>query len=176
MRWLQSSLLSRPHSKKTSLFASSCTSLRLRFGIRVSSFLPFSLAPPALLAMTSVATLMKKALLALEDGRVFEGTAFGADATHTGEICFNTSMSGYQEVLTDPSYRGQIVTMTYPMIGNYGVNPLDMESDAPHVRGFVIEELCDVPSNWRSTQSLDAFLKQWNIPGIQGVDLSLIHI
>ena len=120
--------------------------------------------------MTSVATLMKKALLALEDGRVFEGTAFGADATHTGEICFNTSMSGYQEVLTDPSYRGQIVTMTYPMIGNYGVNPLDMESDAPHVRGFVIEELCDVPSNWRSTQSLDAFLKQWNIPGIQGVD------
>ncbi|MBN8421958.1 MAG: glutamine-hydrolyzing carbamoyl-phosphate synthase small subunit [Verrucomicrobia bacterium] len=113
---------------------------------------------------------MKKALLALEDGRVFEGTAFGADATHSGEICFNTSMSGYQEVLTDPSYRGQIVTMTYPMIGNYGVNPLDMESDAPHVRGFVIEELCDVPSNWRSTQSLDAFLKQWNIPGIQGVD------
>ncbi|MDI1312655.1 glutamine-hydrolyzing carbamoyl-phosphate synthase small subunit [Prosthecobacter sp.] len=113
---------------------------------------------------------MKKALLALEDGRVFEGTAFGADATHTGEICFNTSMSGYQEVLTDPSYRGQIVTMTYPMIGNYGVNPLDMESDRPHVRGFVIEELCDVPSNWRSTQSLDSYLKEWNIPGIQGVD------
>ena len=113
---------------------------------------------------------MKKALLALEDGRVFEGTAFGADATHTGEICFNTSMSGYQEVLTDPSYRGQIVTMTYPMIGNYGVNPLDNESDQPHVRGFVIEELCDVPSNWRSTQSLDAYLKQWSIPGIQGVD------
>ncbi len=120
--------------------------------------------------MTSGATLMKKALLALEDGRVFEGTAFGADATHTGEICFNTSMSGYQEVLTDPSYRGQIVTMTYPMIGNYGVNPLDMESDQPHVRGFVIEELCEVPSNWRSTQSLDAYLKEWNIPGIQGVD------
>lgn len=120
--------------------------------------------------MTSGATLMKKALLALEDGRVFEGTAFGADATHTGEICFNTSMSGYQEVLTDPSYRGQIVTMTYPMIGNYGVNPLDTESDQPHVRGFVIEELCEVPSNWRSTQSLDSYLKQWNIPGIQGVD------
>jgi carbamoyl-phosphate synthase small subunit len=73
---------------------------------------------------------MKKALLALEDGRVFEGTAFGADASHTGEICFNTSMTGYQEVLTDPSYRGQIVTMTYPMIGNYGVNPLDTESDS----------------------------------------------
>ncbi|WP_395741276.1 glutamine-hydrolyzing carbamoyl-phosphate synthase small subunit [Prosthecobacter sp.] len=120
--------------------------------------------------MTNVATLMKKALLALEDGRVFEGTAFGADATHTGEICFNTSMSGYQEVLTDPSYRGQIVTMTYPMIGNYGVNPLDVESDQPHVRGFVIEELCEVPSNWRSTQSLNDYLKQWGIPGIQGVD------
>ncbi len=113
---------------------------------------------------------MKKALLALEDGRVFEGTAFGADATHTGEICFNTSMTGYQEVLTDPSYRGQIVTMTYPMIGNYGVNPLDTESDQPHVRGFVIEELCEVPSNWRSTQTLDAYLKEWNIPGIQGID------
>lgn len=103
---------------------------------------------------------MKKALLALEDGRVFEGTAFGADAAHTGEICFNTSMTGYQEVLTDPSYRGQIVTMTYPLIGNYGVNPLDTESDQPHVRGFVIEELCDVPSNWRSTQTLDAYLKE----------------
>lgn len=113
---------------------------------------------------------MKKALLALEDGRVFEGTAFGAEATHTGEICFNTSMTGYQEVLTDPSYRGQIVTMTYPMIGNYGVNLLDPESSQPHVRGFVIEELCDIPSNWRSTQSLDGYLKEWNIPGIQGID------
>ena len=113
---------------------------------------------------------MKKALLALEDGRVFEGTAFGAEATHTGEICFNTSMTGYQEVLTDPSYRGQIVTMTYPMIGNYGVNPLDTESEQPHVRGFVIEELCEVPSNWRSTQSLNDYLKEWRIPGIQGID------
>ena len=113
---------------------------------------------------------MKKALLALEDGRVFEGTAFGAEATHTGEICFNTSMTGYQEVLTDPSYRGQIVTMTYTQIGNYGVNPLDTESDQPHVRGFVIEELCNVPSNWRSTQSLHDYLKEWNVPGIQGID------
>jgi carbamoyl-phosphate synthase small subunit len=119
--------------------------------------------------MTS-GTLMKKALLALEDGRVFEGTAFGAEASHTGEICFNTSMTGYQEVLTDPSYRGQIVAMTYTMIGNYGVNPLDFESNAPHVRGFVIEELCDTPSNWRSTQSLGDWLKEWNIPGIQGID------
>lgn len=113
---------------------------------------------------------MKKALLALEDGRVFEGTAFGAEATHTGEICFNTSMTGYQEVLTDPSYRGQIVTMTYTQIGNYGVNPLDFESDRPQVRGFVIEELCAVPSNWRSTQDLSSWLKEWNIPGIQGID------
>lgn len=113
---------------------------------------------------------MKKALLALEDGRVFEGTAFGAEATHTGEICFNTSMTGYQEVLTDPSYRGQIVAMTYTQIGNYGVNPLDFESDRPQVRGFVIEELCNVPSNWRSTQDLSSWLKEWNIPGIQGID------
>ena len=111
-----------------------------------------------------------KAILALEDGRYFEGESFGAAGTRTGEICFNTSMCGYQEVLTDPSYRGQIVTMTYPMIGNYGVNELDPESGEPHVRGFVIEELCDVPSNWRSTQSLDGYLKQHGIPGIQGID------
>lgn len=120
--------------------------------------------------MTNAAPLMKKALLALEDGRVFEGTAFGAEASHTGEICFNTSMTGYQEVLTDPSYRGQIVAMTYTQIGNYGVNPLDFESDRPQVQGFVIEELCDVPSNWRSTQGLGDWLKEWNIPGIQGID------
>lgn len=112
----------------------------------------------------------KRAILALEDGRHFEGESFGADGTMTGEICFNTSMTGYQEVLTDPSYRGQIVTMTYPMIGNYGVNPLDNESHEPHVRGFVIEELCEVPSNWRSRQSLDGYLKEWSIPGIQGID------
>jgi carbamoyl-phosphate synthase small subunit len=114
--------------------------------------------------------MMKKALLALEDGRVFEGTAFGAEATSTGEICFNTSMTGYQEVLTDPSYRGQIVTMTYTQIGNYGVNPLDFESERPQVRGFVIEELCEVPSNWRSTQALGEWLREWSIPGIQGID------
>ncbi len=113
---------------------------------------------------------MSKAILALEDGRYFEGEAFGAADTRTGEICFNTSMTGYQEVLTDPSYRGQIVTMTYPLIGNYGVNALDTESAEPHVRGFVIEELCDIPSNWRSVESLDDYLKRWNIPGIQGID------
>lgn len=111
-----------------------------------------------------------KAILALEDGRYFEGEAFGAPVTRTGEICFNTSMTGYQEVLTDPSYRGQMVAMTYPLIGNYGVNPLDTESDQPHVRGFIIEELCETPSNWRSQQSLDDYLKHWEIPGIQGID------
>lgn len=111
-----------------------------------------------------------KAILALEDGRCFEGEAFGFSGTRTGEICFNTSMTGYQEVLTDPSYRGQIVAMTYPMIGNYGINPLDEESSGPHVRGFVIEELCAVPSNWRSVESLDDYLKRHAIPGIQGID------
>ena len=110
------------------------------------------------------------AILALEDGRCFEGTAFGATGTTTGEICFNTSMSGYQEVITDPSYRGQIVSMTYPQIGNYGINPEDAESAGPHIRAFVIGELCEVPSNWRSTQSLSAYLAENNILGIEGID------
>ncbi|HEX4085444.1 MAG TPA: glutamine-hydrolyzing carbamoyl-phosphate synthase small subunit [Chthoniobacteraceae bacterium] len=110
------------------------------------------------------------AILALEDGRCFTGTPFGADAHALGEMVFNTSMTGYQEVLTDPSYRGQIVAMTYPQIGNYGVNALDAESAAPHVRGFVIEELSDIASNWRSEASLNDYFIQWNIPGIQGVD------
>jgi carbamoyl-phosphate synthase small subunit len=111
-----------------------------------------------------------RALLALEDGRYFEGESFGAAGTRVGEICFNTAMTGYQEVLTDPSYRGQIVAMTYPLIGNYGINSLDGESREPHVRGFVIEELSEIPSNWRSEMSLDEYLRQWNIPGMQGVD------
>lgn len=111
-----------------------------------------------------------RALLALEDGRVFEGVSFGATGTRVGEICFNTSMTGYQEVLTDPSYRGQIVAMTYPHIGNYGTNALDQESGEPHVRGFVIEELSEVPSSWRSELSLDEYLKRWGIPGVQGID------
>ncbi len=115
------------------------------------------------------------AILALEDGTFFEGEAFGAiDAVQTGEICFNTSMTGYQEVLTDPSYRGQIVSMTYPQIGNYGVNPQDLESHEPHVRGFVIGELCTQPSNFRSTETLDAFLKRYNIPGIEGIDTRML--
>jgi len=110
------------------------------------------------------------AILALEDGRCFEGTAFGATGTTTGEICFNTSMTGYQEVITDPSYRGQIVSMTYPQIGNYGINTEDAESAAPHIRAFVIGELCEVPSNWRSSQPLSAYLAENNILGIEGID------
>jgi carbamoyl-phosphate synthase small subunit len=111
-----------------------------------------------------------RALLALEDGRHFEGESFGTTGTRVGEICFNTAMTGYQEVLTDPSYRGQIVAMTYPLIGNYGTNSLDQESRSPHVRGFVIEELSEVPSNWRAEMSLDEYLRKWNIPGVQGID------
>jgi carbamoyl-phosphate synthase small subunit len=111
-----------------------------------------------------------KAILALEDGRLFEGRAFGATGTTTGEICFNTSMTGYQEVITDPSYRGQIVAMTYPQIGNYGINPEDAESSAPHVRGFVIGELSPVASNWRSRQSLPDYFQQYGVVGIEHVD------
>jgi carbamoyl-phosphate synthase small subunit len=111
-----------------------------------------------------------RALLALEDGRVFEGESFGATGTRVGEVCFNTSMTGYQEVLTDPSYRGQIVAMTYPLIGNYGTNAADQESTEPHVRGFVIEELSQAPSNWRAEESLDDYLRRWEIPGAQGID------
>jgi len=111
-----------------------------------------------------------RAILALEDGRTFEGESFGATGTQVGEICFNTSMTGYQEVLTDPSYRGQIVAMTYPLIGNYGTNALDQESREPHVRGFVIEELSEVPSSWRSETSLEDYLRTWKIPGVQGID------
>ena len=113
---------------------------------------------------------MNAGLFALEDGRVFEGRAFGAVGTAVGEACFNTSMTGYQEILTDPSYRGQFVAMTYPQIGNYGVNPWDGESSEPHVRGFLCEEVCGVPSNWRAQESLDEYLKRWKIPGLEGID------
>ena len=112
----------------------------------------------------------KRAVLALEDGTVFEGIGFGAEVTQTGEICFNTSMTGYQEILTDPSYRGQIVTMTCPLIGNYGTTEVDSESCQVHVRGFVIEELCDIPSNWRSEKSLHDYLADSGVPGIEGID------
>ena len=111
-----------------------------------------------------------KAILALEDGSVFHGQGFGARASACGEVCFNTSMTGYQEILTDPSYRGQIVTMTYPLIGNYGINELDVESWRPHAAGFVIRELSPVVSNWRAEISLAQYLEKNGIPGIQGVD------
>ncbi|MGB6220498.1 glutamine-hydrolyzing carbamoyl-phosphate synthase small subunit [Haloferula sp.] len=111
-----------------------------------------------------------KAILALEDGRLFEGRAFGASGTTTGEICFNTSMTGYQEIITDPSYRGQIVTMTYPQIGNYGVTPEDTESVGPHVRGLVIGELSPVASNYRSRQTLAEYFTEHGIIGIEHID------
>jgi carbamoyl-phosphate synthase small subunit len=111
-----------------------------------------------------------KAILALEDGSVFHGQGFGANASACGEVCFNTSMTGYQEILTDPSYKGQIVTMTYPLIGNYGVNAVDVESWRPHVAGFVIRELSPVVSNWRADFSLAEYLEKNDIPGIQGID------
>ena len=111
-----------------------------------------------------------KAILALEDGSVFHGTAFGAATSACGEVCFNTSMTGYQEILTDPSYKGQIVTMTYPLIGNYGVNDQDVESWRPHAAGFVIRELSPVVSNWRADKPLAQYLEENGIPGIQGVD------
>ena len=114
--------------------------------------------------------MTQKTYLVLSDGTAFEGVSFGAPARASGEVVFNTSMTGYQEVLTDPSYAGQIVTMTYPLIGNYGVNEQDFESRAVQVRGFVVREHCDTPSHWQSTGTLGDFLAQRGIPGIQGID------
>lgn len=111
-----------------------------------------------------------KAILALEDGRIFAGNSFGASGERLGEVVFNTSMTGYQEILTDPSYKGQIVTMTYPLIGNYGVNEEDFESIRPQVEGFVVKENCPFPNNWRSQGSLTDYLTQHGIVGIEGVD------
>ena len=111
-----------------------------------------------------------EALLALEDGTVFRGIACGASGEAAGELCFNTSMSGYQEVLTDPSYAGQIVTMTMPHIGNYGVNGADMESAGVFAKGFVVREMCAEPSSWRSEQSLPAFLAEKGVVAIEGID------
>src|SRR5919206_5120287 len=113
---------------------------------------------------------LKPAILALEDGRIFRGRSWGAEAEATGEMVFNTSMTGYQEILTDPSYAGQIVTMTYPLIGNYGVNTEDVESRRPSAEGFVVREASEVTSNWRATQSLDDYLKLHGIVGISEVD------
>jgi carbamoyl-phosphate synthase small subunit len=112
----------------------------------------------------------RPALLVLEDGRSFRGRAWGAEGEACGEMVFNTSMSGYQEVLTDPSYAAQIVCMTYPLIGNYGVNPKDEESARPWVEGFVVREASPLASNWRSEETLDAYLKRWNVPAVERVD------
>ncbi len=113
---------------------------------------------------------MTKAILVLRDGRVFRGQALGAHGETSGEVIFNTAMQGYQEILTDPSYRGQIVTMTYPMIGNYGLNDEDIESRRPWVNGFVVKEAAPHPSNFRSRVSLDDYMKAHGIVGIQGID------
>ena len=114
--------------------------------------------------------MIKRAILALADGTVFEGDQFGATGETIGEVVFNTSMTGYQEVLTDPSYKGQIVTMTYPLIGNYGCNEADVESIGPQVEGFVVREYSAYYSNWRSKWSLDTYLAEHGIIGIQGID------
>ena len=111
-----------------------------------------------------------KAVLALADGKIYEGEHFGAENEVEAEIVFNTSMSGYQEIITDPSYFGQMVVMTYPLIGNYGINPEDFESEHPYLSGFVIKELSRVQSNWRSRGNLEDFLKKNNVFGIQGID------
>ncbi len=116
----------------------------------------------------------KAGILAFEDGTVFRGRAFGAAATNVGEACFNTSMTGYQEILTDPSYFSQIVTMTAVQIGNYGINPQDVESDGPKVKGFVVREVSPVTSNWRSNQSVQDYLAAAGIPGVEGVDTRAI--
>jgi len=115
-----------------------------------------------------------KAALALEDGTYLEGEAFGAEKTALGEIVFCTSMTGYVEALTDPSYKGQILMMTYPLIGNYGVCREDFESDGVKVEGFVVRELCKRPSNWRSEMSVDELLKEYGVVGIQGIDTRML--
>jgi carbamoyl-phosphate synthase small subunit len=112
----------------------------------------------------------RPAILALADGTVFRGRAFGAVGEATGEVVFNTSMTGYQEILTDPSYEGQLVAMTYPEIGNVGVNREDVESKRPYVRGFIVREYREAPSSWRAEQSLGAYLAAAGIPGIEGID------
>lgn len=111
-----------------------------------------------------------EAILALEDGKIFRGKSFGATGEKYGEVVFNTSMTGYQEILTDPSYKGQIVTMTYPLIGNYGINKDDVESAHPFVEGFVVREYSKIASNWRSQGSLENYLRENNILGIEAID------
>jgi carbamoyl-phosphate synthase small subunit len=110
------------------------------------------------------------AVLALSDGRIFRGRSFGSEGAAAGEVVFNTSMTGYQEILTDPSYEGQMVVMTYPEIGNVGVNPEDAESRRPFVKGFIVKEYSSIPSNWRATQPLHEYMKEHGIVGIEGID------
>ncbi|MFH1327795.1 MAG: carbamoyl-phosphate synthase domain-containing protein, partial [Candidatus Bathyarchaeota archaeon] len=116
----------------------------------------------------------KHAILALADGSVFKGIGFGAERKITGEVVFNTGMVGYPESITDPSYNGQILTQTYPLIGNYGVCPKHFESDSPKIEGFAIRELCREPSHWASKKSLDEWLTESGIPGIEGIDTRML--
>ena len=109
-------------------------------------------------------------LIYLEDGTVFKGRGFGAKGTAVGELVFNTSMTGYQKILTDPSYKGQIINMTYPLIGNYGISNIDNESDGIHAFGLVVKDLCDMPSNSNSVKTMDEWLREQNVPGVFGVD------
>lgn len=117
-----------------------------------------------------------EAILALEDGRIFKGRSFGAEGENYGEVVFNTSMAGYQEIITDPSYKGQIVAMTYPMIGNYGVNDDDVESRRPFLEGLVVKEYSKTASNWRSKKTLGDYLREHNVLGIEGVDTRSLTI
>ncbi|MBR1977972.1 MAG: glutamine-hydrolyzing carbamoyl-phosphate synthase small subunit [Akkermansia sp.] len=117
-----------------------------------------------------------KAILALEDGTIYEGSAFGACGTVTGEVCFNTAVMGYQEIITDPSYNGQILAMTYPLIGNYGICADDSESDRPQIRALVAVEISRLHSSWRAAEPMEDWLKRYNIPGIAGVDTRKLAI
>lgn len=125
-------------------------------------------------SVDKMADTNREGIIAFEDGTVFRGRAFGATATSEGEACFNTSMTGYQEILTDPSYFSQIVTMTAVQIGNYGINIEDVESDGPKVKGFVVREVSSVTSNWRSSTSVQEYLQAAGIPGLEGVDTRAI--
>src|SRR5690606_14235907 len=139
-------------------------------GIGITLYEP--VCPPRGATVAASMSLLRKppAVLALEDGTVYYGYGFGAPGRTVGEIVFNTSMTGYQEILTDPSYHGQIVTMTYPHIGNYGVSVYDMESNTPYARGFIVREFSRVASNHRANQDLQSFMEQHGIVGIEGID------
>src|SRR5438093_12665163 len=111
-----------------------------------------------------------RSLLVLQHGAVFEGRGIGVAVTTVGQVVFSTSMTGYQEMLSDPSYAGQLLTLTYPLIGNYGVTEADLESRGVQVSGFIVKQLCELPSNWRSGEDLQSFLLRHGVVGIQGVD------